>query len=96
VELIGINNRNLEDFSVSLEVTCTLIEQRRSHLAQSNAVIVSESGLYRAADVQLVQRAGAQAVLIGESLIKDTVDQPPYRSEQDRMQAKITALFSPS
>jgi indole-3-glycerol phosphate synthase len=96
VELIGINNRNLEDFSVSLEVTCTLIEQRRSHLAQSNALIVSESGLYRAADVQLVQRAGAQAVLIGESLIKDTPDQPPYRSEQDRMQAKITALFSPS
>jgi indole-3-glycerol phosphate synthase len=93
VELIGINNRNLEDFSVSLEVTCTLIEQRRSHLAEKKALVVSESGLYTAAAVQTVRSAGAQAILVGESLIKDTPDQLSYGSEQERMQAKIAALF---
>jgi indole-3-glycerol phosphate synthase len=70
VQLIGINNRDLTNFSVSLQTTSDLLAQRRSQLGERQIRIVSESGLYTPADLQLVVTAGAQAVLIGESLIK--------------------------
>lgn len=70
VQLIGINNRNLEDFTTDLATTQTLIAQRQADLQLRNALIVSESGLLTAADVRLVRQAGAQAVLVGESLIR--------------------------
>ncbi|PSF37878.1 indole-3-glycerol phosphate synthase TrpC [Aphanothece hegewaldii CCALA 016] len=70
VNLIGINNRNLEDFSVDLQTTCQLLEKRKTEIEQKEILIVSESGLYSSSDLQLVQQAGASAVLIGESLIK--------------------------
>lgn len=70
VELIGINNRNLEDFSVSLQTTKDLLAARKEVLAQRNISIVSESGLHTAEDLKLVTEAGAKAVLIGESLVK--------------------------
>jgi indole-3-glycerol phosphate synthase len=68
VELIGINNRNLTDFTVDLQTTATLIEARRSQLA--DITVVSESGLHGPADLQQVRAAGTRAVLIGESLVK--------------------------
>jgi indole-3-glycerol phosphate synthase len=70
IDLIGINNRNLEDFSVSLETTQTLLTQRQGEIEAKGAAIVSESGLYTPEDLQYVQKAGARAVLIGESLVK--------------------------
>ena len=70
VKLIGINNRNLEDFSVSLQTTQQLLEQRGDQIRDRGILIVSESGLHTAADLQVVQTAGATAVLIGESLVK--------------------------
>lgn len=70
VKLIGINNRNLADFSVDLQTTCQLLEMRKVEIEQKEILIVSESGLYSSSDLQLVQQAGASAVLIGESLIK--------------------------
>lgn len=94
VQLIGINNRNLEDFSVSLETTCTLSQQRASQLQEKDILLVSESGLYTAADVATVKQAGAKAVLIGESLIKEDPADPPFGSEAERMDAKISALFN--
>jgi indole-3-glycerol phosphate synthase len=66
--LIGINNRNLQDFSVSLDTTCDLLSQRQQAL--QGRLVVSESGLYTAADLQQVAQAGAEAVLIGESLMR--------------------------
>ncbi|MGB8701004.1 MAG: indole-3-glycerol phosphate synthase TrpC [Thermosynechococcaceae cyanobacterium] len=93
VELVGINNRNLEDFSVSLEVTCALIDQRHQALADKNILVVSESGLHQAADVQTVAQAGARAVLIGESLIKLDPTDASFATETERMQTKISALF---
>ena len=93
VELIGINNRNLEDFSVTLQTTCTLIEQRLPMLQSRNLTLVSESGIHQAADVQTVANAGAHAILVGESLIKDTPDTPVFASETERMQTKIAALL---
>ena len=70
VELVGINNRNLEDFTVSLQTTQAILAARQAELSQRNILIVSESGLHTPADLNTVQAAGAKAVLIGESLVK--------------------------
>lgn len=93
VELVGINNRNLEDFSVSLEITCDLIAQRRDIILEKGILMVSESGLHTSADLQTVSAAGAKAILVGESLIKEDPSDPTFESEQARMKAKISALF---
>jgi len=69
ISLIGINNRNLEDFSVDLQTTAHLINQRREQLQAKNITIVSESGLHTPENLKIVQQAGADAVLIGESLL---------------------------
>lgn len=70
VNLIGINNRNLEDFSVDLQTTCQLLTARKNNLQERDILVASESGLYVADDINLVAQAGASAVLIGESLVK--------------------------
>jgi indole-3-glycerol phosphate synthase len=68
VTLIGINNRNLEDFSVDLQTTCDLLATRAQ--IQTDILVVSESGIHSSMDVQRVDQAGAKAVLVGESLMK--------------------------
>jgi indole-3-glycerol phosphate synthase len=70
VELIGINNRDLRDFSVNLGTTAELITARQTQLADKGITIVSESGIHSPSDLQTVQQAGANAVLIGESLMR--------------------------
>lgn len=70
VELIGINNRNLEDFSVSLQTTSDIFAAKQEELQQRDILVVSESGLHTPADISTVKQAGAKAVLIGESLVK--------------------------
>lgn len=70
VTLVGINNRNLEDFSVDLRTTCQLLEVRGNQLQERGIGVVSESGLHTTADLNTVASAGATAVLIGESLVK--------------------------
>jgi indole-3-glycerol phosphate synthase len=63
--LVGINNRNLRDFTVDLRVT-----ERLRPLAPTGAVVVAESGLHTASDVRRVREAGADAALIGEALMR--------------------------
>lgn len=70
VSIVGINNRNLEDFSVDLQTTCQLLKIRGDILQARDILVVSESGLHTPADLKLVGDAGAAAVLIGESLVK--------------------------
>jgi len=70
VELIGINNRNLQDFSVDLQTTCDLLDKRQEQIRDRDILVVSESGLHTAADLNVVSNAGAGAVLIGESLMR--------------------------
>ncbi|MBF1999863.1 MAG: indole-3-glycerol phosphate synthase TrpC [Synechococcales cyanobacterium M58_A2018_015] len=72
VTLVGINNRNLQDFSVDIQTTRQLLGARLSQLQDRNIEVVSESGLHTAADLNEVHSAGATAVLIGESLVKQT------------------------
>ncbi|MEA5503337.1 indole-3-glycerol phosphate synthase TrpC [Halotia wernerae UHCC 0503] len=71
IRLIGINNQNLEDFTIDTSTTQTLIAARRSQLQNLGVMIVSESGLYTHADLSLMKEAGTHAVLVGESLIKE-------------------------
>jgi indole-3-glycerol phosphate synthase len=70
VKLIGINNRNLADFSVDLHTTSRLIKSHEQQLIDRDLLIVSESGLHTAEDLKIVADAGVKAVLIGESLVK--------------------------
>ncbi len=70
VTLVGINNRDLKKFSVNLQTTCQILEMRRSTLQERNILVVSESGLHTSVDLNLVKEAGANAVLIGESLLR--------------------------
>ncbi len=94
VTLVGINNRNLEDFSVDLQTTCEVLASRAGLLRERGILVVSESGLHTSADIQRVAKSGVQAVLIGESLVRcssDLIDGLP--NEIERMQSKIAALF---
>ena len=64
-EIIGINNRNLKTFEVSLETTVKLAEK-----VPRVCTIVSESGIRDNADIKLLRSCGAEAVLIGETLMR--------------------------
>ncbi|ACK67454.1 Indole-3-glycerol-phosphate synthase [Rippkaea orientalis PCC 8801] len=70
VSLIGINNRNLETFEVDLKTTSQLLAARRDKIQALGIKIISESGLHTPDDLQFVQQAGSDGVLIGESLVK--------------------------
>ena len=63
--LIGVNNRNLKDFSVDTDNS-----RRLRSLIPSNIVFVSESGVGNAADVAKLREIGADAVLVGETLMR--------------------------
>lgn len=69
LRLLGINNRDLQDFTVNLETTEQLIQQRREQI-DKKITVVSESGLFERDDLKRVAKAGARSVLIGESLVK--------------------------
>jgi len=64
-KLIGINNRNLKDFSMDLETTFTLKNRIPEEIP-----VVSESGLKSGIDIDRLGVAGITAVLIGESLMR--------------------------
>lgn len=80
VKLIGINNRNLESFIVDLATTQFLLAERLEKLKILGITVVSESGLYTSADLATVAEWGADAVLIGESLVKPTDIEQSVRS----------------
>jgi len=80
IRLIGINNRNLEDFTLDIKTTQELSEQRRSQLQSYGITLVSESGLHTPADLSFVAEVGARAVLVGESLVKQADIEKAVRS----------------
>ena len=65
--IIGVNNRNLKDFSVDTENS-----RRLKTLVDDNVIFVSESGIKTAEDIAQLKEAGVDAVLIGETLMKAT------------------------
>ncbi len=62
--LVGINNRDLKSFETNLETTFELLPG-----LAVDVTTVSESGIHRRADVERLQEAGVNAMLVGESLM---------------------------
>jgi indole-3-glycerol phosphate synthase len=63
--LVGINNRNLRTFEVSLDTT---LELRKC--LPSDRLLVTESGIVDKADVTRMRDAGVQAFLVGEAFMR--------------------------
>jgi indole-3-glycerol phosphate synthase len=76
--MIGINNRNLHSFEVTLQTTRDLARR-----VPEDRMIISESGLFTPADLADVARFGARSFLIGESLMR-----------QDDVEAATRALLA--
>jgi len=64
-KIIGVNNRNLNTFTVDLQ-TCI----RLRSFVPSSSLFVAESGIQTADDIAMLRKAGADAVLIGETLMR--------------------------
>lgn len=65
-KLIGVNNRDLKTFHVSLEITESLAARVRN----AGAYLISESGIFQQEDVERVRNAGANGILVGEALMR--------------------------
>jgi len=81
-DIIGVNNRDLTTFGLSLETSIEL-----ASMAPANAVLLSESGIGTREDIERLRAAGYQGFLIGETLmrsydpaqlLRDLVGSPPY------------------
>ena len=70
VQLIGINNRDLASFHTDLATTEQLTAIYGSQIRAKGCLLVSESGLFSRDDLDRVQAAGADAVLVGEALMR--------------------------
>jgi indole-3-glycerol phosphate synthase len=77
--LIGINNRNLKTFIVDLHTTEDLSED-----VPDDVLLVSESGIKTPEDARLVQSWGANALLVGEALMR-----------ADDVEAAVRAMMQP-
>jgi indole-3-glycerol phosphate synthase len=64
-EIIGVNNRNLHTFEVTLETSLRLVEK-----IPAEVIKVTESGIHSSADVKTLSAAGFNAFLVGEYLMK--------------------------
>lgn len=64
LKLVGINNRDLGTFTLSLETT-----ERLRPLIPAGIAVVAESGIFTAADVARLEKVGIDAILVGEALI---------------------------
>ncbi len=68
-KLVGVNNRNLHDFSISLNVSETLMT-----LKQNDSLMISESGIKTSDDVQRLNKVGIYSFLVGEHFMR--ADEP--------------------
>jgi indole-3-glycerol phosphate synthase len=66
-DLVGVNNRDLRTFEVDLAIS-----ERLAGAAPRGALLVTESGIFGPADAARLERAGAAAMLVGESLMRQT------------------------
>ncbi len=78
-QIIGVNNRNLKDFSVDINNCLRLRE-----FVPDNVLFVAESGIKTAEDIKRLEEAGVDAVLIGETLMRS----PDKRATLDKLRGK--------
>jgi indole-3-glycerol phosphate synthase len=64
-DVIGINNRNLEDFSVDIQRTFDLLAD-----VPAGKVVVSESGIHHRGQIEELEQVGVDAVLVGEAIMR--------------------------
>lgn len=71
-DLIGINNRNLDTLEIDLETTKSILE----NIPKNTNIVISESGIYSRKDIKKLRDSGADAFLIGTSLMENiqTID----------------------
>ncbi|VVA98355.1 unnamed protein product [Arabis nemorensis] len=73
IKLVGINNRSLETFKVDISNTKRLLEgEHGRQIREKDMIVVGESGLFTPDDIAYVQAAGVKAVLVGESIVKQS------------------------
>jgi len=82
-KLIGVNNRDLKIFKVDLGTTERLAARLDTAPGRAKKLLVAESGIHTRADVQRLAQCGAQAILVGESLVKHS-----------HIQAKVAELLA--
>jgi len=68
--LIGVNNRNLRTFEVSLQTTLDLLPRVFSSAKGAERIVVTESGILRAEDVKLMRGNRVNAFLVGEAFMR--------------------------
>ena len=64
-KLLGVNNRNLRTFEVSLDTTLDLLKE-----LPADRMLITESGIATQADVRRMRDAGVQAFLVGEAFMR--------------------------
>jgi len=69
-EIIGINNRDLNDFSVDLKTTAELTKELKRLGQRDNHYLIAESGIKTREDIDFLKEIGVDGVLIGETLMK--------------------------
>src|SRR5471030_2612575 len=74
-EIIGINNRDLKTFNVSLDTTKELIKK-----IPDDKVIIAESGIMSIEDLKMIQELGVNGVLIGELFMRN-IDNTDFKSK---------------
>ncbi len=84
VDIIGINNRNLKTFEVNLETT----EKLSSMVTDPETILISESGIKTIDDVRRVRNVGADAILVGETLMMSADLQATFQDLRLPLQGK--------
>ena len=84
-KILGVNNRNLKTFEVSLKNTLEIAQ----HLPSSDIAFISESGIWNEDDAEFVAEAGAKGVLVGESLMRSGDVKKSLKSLQIDISTKV-------
>jgi indole-3-glycerol phosphate synthase len=82
-DLIGINNRNLDNLKIDLQITEKLLKK----FNKAKNVIISESGINNSKQIKQLKNAGADAFLIGTSIME--------KNDQQQITTKIKELINP-